>query len=294
MNELENELENEIGKRSHYSTLVLSGGSVKCVSTLGSIQYGFDNMLLQRVHTFIGTSAGAILCYLLCIGFTPIEIIMYLCGHGVFSRNHHIDIVSMMNGTGALDYSILSSHLERMTIDKIGRLVTFQDVWNLFNKRLTMTTYNLSKDRIEYLSVDTTPDMPCLTALRQTCSLPFVFEAYKYTGDYYIDGGIYENFPISHQLELDEANRLGICIDMYTIQGDPSTRNMIESMYHILTIPIRQNLQHTLQTMQPKMDVIRLDPPISMFQFQLSSHDLLELFSFGYQQAKSFFLRSED
>lgn len=277
--------------RAYYSTLVLSGGSVKCISTLGSIQYGYDNNLLQRVTTFIGTSSGAILCYLLCIGYTPIEIIMYICGHGVFSRHPHIDIVSMMNGTGALDFSILSTHLERMTIEKIGRLVTFQDVWNLFHHKLIMNTYNLSKDRIEYLSVDTTPDMPCITAIRQTCSLPLVFEAYKYTGDYYIDGGIYENFAISHRLAQDEAKRLGICIDI--VIKDPSTHNMIEYMYNLLTIPIRQNLQHVQNNLCPDIDVISLHPSVGMFQFQLSSHDMLELFSFGYQQAKSFFMKEE-
>lgn len=283
------EVKKEKEETETYRTLVLSGGSIKCIATLGSIQYGYDNLLLQRVDTFIGTSAGAILCYLLCIGYTPIEIIMYLCGHAVFSRPHHIDIVSMMNGTGALEFSLLSTHIERMTIEKIGRLVTFQDVWNLFGKKLVMNTYNLSKDRIEYLSIDTTPDMPCLTALRQTCSLPFVFEAYKYMGDYYVDGGIYENFAIAHRIDRDDGKRLGICIDI--VQVDPSTNNMMEYVYHLLTIPIRQNLQHLKQSLSTlEVDVIHIHPTIgSMFQLQLSSHDLLELFSSGYQQAKLFF-----
>jgi predicted acylesterase/phospholipase RssA len=273
----------------HYSTLVLSGGSVKCIAMLGTVQYGYDNQLFQRITTFIGTSAGGIICYLLCIGYTPIEIIMYMCSHSILKKNQYIDIVSMMNGTGALDFSLLSIHLEKMTIEKIGRLVTFKDIRDLFAKRLVVNTYNITRDCIEYLSVETTPDLPCLSALRQTCSLPFIFEPYKYMGEYYIDGGIYENFAVNYQVDKDASKRIGICIDALALQEmktDPY--NTMEYMYHLLTIPIRQNLQHVLVNI-PSIDIIRVQPSIGMFQLQLTSHELLELFSSGYQQAKTFF-----
>lgn len=281
---------------THYQTLVLSGGSTKCIAMLGSIQYGYDNNLLQKIDTFIGTSAGGIICYLLCIGYTPIEIIMYVCRQNIFKRTPPIDIVSMINGTGALEFSTIGVQLEKMTIEKVGRLLTFQDIKSIFDKRLVLNTYNLSEDKIEYLSPETTPNLPCLAGLRQTCSLPFIFEPYKYMGSFYIDGGIYENFAISFEVQNDTNRRLGICVEVEEAKRDPTNSSMMEYIFHLLAIPIRQNIQHILQKHKDtknNIDIINIKANISLLQFQLSSHELLELFSTGYQQMKAFFNPTE-
>ena len=55
-----------------YDTLVLAGASSKCIVTLGAIQYAYDNFLLKNLQTYIGTSSGAMICYLLAIGYTPV------------------------------------------------------------------------------------------------------------------------------------------------------------------------------------------------------------------------------
>ena len=61
---------------SYYSTLLLSGGSVKTFASIGALQYLYDKNLICNVETLVGTSAGAILCYLLAIGYTPGEIMV--------------------------------------------------------------------------------------------------------------------------------------------------------------------------------------------------------------------------
>ena len=65
----------------NYDTLVLAGGGTKGILTLGALQYAFDNLFLTNVKNYIGTSAGAMICFLLCIGYKPIEIIVYICTH---------------------------------------------------------------------------------------------------------------------------------------------------------------------------------------------------------------------
>lgn len=58
-----------------FDTLVISGGSVNGISALGALQYLRDNEYLNNIKTYIGTSSGAFICYLLAIGYTPVEII---------------------------------------------------------------------------------------------------------------------------------------------------------------------------------------------------------------------------
>ena len=56
---------------SGYNSLVLSGGAVRGLAIIGALQYAYDNFLLKNVKFFFGTSVGAIICYLLVIGYTP-------------------------------------------------------------------------------------------------------------------------------------------------------------------------------------------------------------------------------
>lgn len=286
----------------YYNTLVLSGGSIKTISMLGSIQYCYDNSLLDGVTTYIGTSAGSMLNYLLCIGYTPIEIIIYLCTHNIFEAVQYLDVVSMMNGGGAIGFSKFQEHLEKMTIDKIGRLVTFKDVQNLFKKDLIVTTYNYTKQIPEYLSPTSTPDMPCLVALRMTSCLPFIFEPFKYMDCQYLDGAFGDNFPILYNLDDENENsvkshRLGITVEVYDYSENPEdnvldTTKLVEYLYKIITIPLKQNVLNKLESAK-HMDIIRIKNDVNMFNYRLNSKEKMELFSVGYQIAKDFF-KAED
>ena len=120
---------------SEFDTLVLSGGSVMAISIIGALQYLKDNNLISHINHYIGTSAGAIICYLLIIGYTPIEIIIYLCtNHHLFEKLKYINVVSASRGEGATTFLHISEQIEKMTIDKTGRLNTMSDIQTLFNK----------------------------------------------------------------------------------------------------------------------------------------------------------------
>ena len=77
------ELSENIVQIADYDTLVLSGGSSKGILTLGALQYCYDNFLLNKIETYVGTSSGAIISFLLIIGYSPIEIMVYICCNGL-------------------------------------------------------------------------------------------------------------------------------------------------------------------------------------------------------------------
>lgn len=272
---------------SYYSTLVLSGGSIKSIGALGALQYCIDKNLLGHIRTYIGTSAGAIILYLMAIGYTPSEIIVYICTHDIFEDVNYLDIVSMASGCGAISFLNFLHHLEKMTIDKIGYLPTFQDIELKFHKKLIVTTYNYTKQQAEYLSVDTTPSLPCLIALRMTSCLPLVFDMFKYMDNYYIDGGIVDNFPIDY--DDDGSHRLGILIDMYD-EGERERplgdhRGVLEYIYNLLLIPLKQQLYEKLERISSQHDIIRVKSDIGFLNYGISCRDKLDLFSMGYQDA---------
>ena len=78
---------------THFDTLVLSGGSSKGILILGALQYAYDNFLLNNIDIYVGTSCGAIIGYLLAIGYTPLEIIVYICSNQLMGKIVHFYII---------------------------------------------------------------------------------------------------------------------------------------------------------------------------------------------------------
>jgi predicted acylesterase/phospholipase RssA len=262
--------------------------------TLGALQYAYDNALLNKVHNYVGTSAGAIVCFLLIIGYTPVEIIAYICTNQILEKMKHLDIVAMMRGNGAMSFSHIYEQLEKMTIEKIGFLPTFENINSRFGKHLACVTYNLTNNATEYVSVDTHPNLPCIIALKMSANLPLIFEPFKYRDMLYIDGGISNNFAIDYGDRMGKKT-LGIMIDDTIgnkINNFYSTdTSILEYIYRLIFIPIMNEISIRVAGVSPNCDVIRLNGKHKMkfFTFNISTKVKLNIFSSGYHIAKTHF-----
>jgi len=271
-----------------FDTLVLSGGSIHAMIMLGSLQYAVDNNMLHKITTYVGASAGAICVYLLAIGYTPTEIMVYLCTKQVLERMKQFNLVAMMNGEGATSFSHIHEQLELMTIEKIGRLITLKDLYDIFGKKLICTTHNMTTDKLEILSHETYPDMPCLIALRMSSNLPFIFDHFQYLGSYYVDGGISNNFPVD--VAEKHGNKI-FGLVMYDVNTNFSKNpsNMIEYIYQIMSILIKQNVKNNIEKASDKCHIVKINPDDTLFfNFNLDSHAKLEMFSNGYTQLQNY------
>jgi len=166
---------------NNYDTLVLSGGSMNGLFIIGALQHFQDNKKLEEIKFYVGTSVGSIICYLLIIGYTPIEIMICLCVEkSIFENLSKVNFINALKGDGAVSFTHIETVLEKMTIDKIGKLMTMQELQNHFSKELYCITFNLTKGKQEIISAKTFPDLDCLKALRMSSNIPLVFEKFKY------------------------------------------------------------------------------------------------------------------
>jgi predicted acylesterase/phospholipase RssA len=275
---------------SEYDTLVVSGGAINGISILGGLQYLKDNNMINSIKTYVGTSVGVIICYLLIIGYTPIEIIVYLCTNNhIFEKMKFFDLVNAARGEGATTFIHISEQLEKMTIEKIGRLLTLKDIEQNYKKKLICITYNITKNSIEYLTHETNPDLPCLIAIRMSCNLPLVFESFKYENNFYIDGGVVNNFPIDVG-EKEGEKIIAIGLEFYMMEDNPAL-NVLEYIYKLLYIPIQQSVNINIKNKRETTTVINLrsNKDIKFFNFDITSKIKLELFSKGYEDVKNFY-----
>ena len=270
---------------SEFDTIVISGGSIKGIAALGSLQYLYDNFLCEKITNYVGTSVGSIICYLLAIGYTPIEIIVYICTNHLIEKINSFNIVNMFNGTGATSYTVINEHLEKMTIDKIGRLITLGELKRQFNKNLVCATHNMTHNKTEYLDAENYSELPCLVAIRMSSNIPLLFEPFKYTGMYYLDGGLSDNFPL---VKAQELGKKVIGIVIYGQEPiDNPTDKMTEYFFGLLSIMICRLTTYQIEKKNESSIIVNLHTGVShSFEFSINASNKLDLFSYGYQTMK--------
>ena len=273
-----------------YDTLVLSGGGTKGFLHLGAVQCALDMNLIHNVKTYIGTSVGSIINYLLAIGYTPMELMVEVHLSKLFEKVPGVNLVAMINGNGAISFNILMEALEKLTLEKIGRFVTLGDLKKLYGKTLICTTYNMTTSQLEYLSPDTYPDIPCLTAIKMSSNLPLVFERFKYMDSYYIDGGIAEHFPIL-QAEQWGEHVLGInnILNPQTMKDTPDT-GIVDYLIKILQIQGNYMIKEKIKLATPKSTIVCVTTGDlrNPMDFNMKTKSMLDLFSLGYEQFRNF------
>jgi len=267
------------------NTLILSGGSVRGFALLGAIQYMQDKTWLNNIRKIIGTSIGAILGYLICIGYAPVELMVILCQNNFLDKLSHLDLLSGINGSGAASFSIIQDVLEKLTIQKIGRFITMEELLRQYGYTLVCCTYNQTAEKAEYIGPDNYPDMPCLVALRMSASLPLLFEPFMYNGSVYIDGGVIDNLPVVSLLPEDNA----IALRLLSARRDNKQATFTETMMDIIRIPVRLLEEINIEKVGHRCLVVPIRVNLSMLNFNLNQTEKFDLFSTGYNRMRDRF-----
>lgn len=270
-----------------YDTLVLSGGAINGIILLGSVSYLYEQNKLADINNYIGTSVGGIICYLLNIGYTPLEIISHINITDWLNHLQKININKALNGEGVIDFMYIQDILERLTLNKIHKYFTLKELFNKTKKQLILTTFNMSTSTTEYLSHLTNPDLPCITALRMTSNIPIIFDRFKYNKQFYIDGGITDNFPILKSMLIGK-NILGIYLNDKIV--DEPEKGIMKYIFNILNISFSQHSKY-------QIDFVKNNDNIKLYEinchylnslsFHLGVNELIDLFTDGYKQMEN-------
>ena len=196
------------------SILVISGGGINGFCILGVLKKLTELKMLENIETYCGTSVGAIICFLLLIGYTTTEIFELLVEID-FSLVFQYNIDELFND---VHLGLMS---QEPTIYIIGTLmkrkncsvkITFKELFNKYNKKIIITGVCLNDCKLHYFNNELTPDMKILDALRITMSIPILFKPVKYKNQIFVDGALGNNYPIDYFKEEDLEKIIGINI----------------------------------------------------------------------------------
>jgi predicted acylesterase/phospholipase RssA len=199
-----------------YSNLVLSGGALRAVALLGAIKYLEELNILKNIKQYVGTSAGSIISFLIIIGYSSYEIINMFSNviNNITDFNLN-DFANILDDYGLDDSLRNRSFFEECLYKKINKKeITFLEFTKKFGINLVITGSNLTNRETDYFNVDNFPEMNVIDAILISSCVPLVYKPIKYNDCLYVDGGLYDNFPLRY-FKQNRTETLGIYVSTY-------------------------------------------------------------------------------
>lgn len=259
--------------------LILSGGGIKGIAFIGALKVLHDNKLLDYITTYVGTSVGTIIILLYMIGYTPDELYDFIKCFDI-GKLKCIDPLLFFNKYGLDDGTRIEKTLKKfITCKNLSPNITFKEFYQITCKKFVTTTVNLNDMMPVYMSYETHPELPILTAIRMSISIPFLFTPVIYNNNYFVDGGCIDNFPI-HMYKDKINDVLGICL--IEIGSDKTNIKNLEDYVGMVIKCIISGI--TFNSVKDfKNNIIQIEvPQTSAINFDVSEETKIKLFELGY------------
>lgn len=197
--------------------ICLSGGGIRAVAFLGALEVLETKGMLRTVNEYIGVSAGALVAFGLCIGYTVQEM-KRLCMEFDFGLLRSFEADSAMNfleqyglDTGDNLQRFLESLLKQK---QLPATLTFEEIALQYPllPRFRCFATDLTTCEPREFSKAKTPSVTLLEALRATMSLPLYFTPIvdSLTGHHLTDGGVLHNYPMAFLKPEERYDALGL------------------------------------------------------------------------------------
>ncbi len=182
-----------------WRNLVFEGGGVKGLTYGGALEVLSQQGILDKVERVAGTSAGSITAVLVALRYTPEEIrtLLFNLDFKQFEDGGATGIFRLFRRFGWFEGDALLDTLRCIVGEKTGnRKSTFRELRAKGFLDLHMFSTDLTTGEVRDLSFDTTPDLEVALAARMSGSFPLFFAAIERDQDWFVDGGVVENYPV--------------------------------------------------------------------------------------------------
>lgn len=286
-----------------------AGGGMKNISVLGALKAFEEYNIDKQIKGLTGSSAGAILIVLFAIGYRTEDI------NGILDKTDFNSFKDSPYGYLGCLYRFvnhfglyLGDAFEKWYGDLIekktsNRNITFKQVYDTFNIEVAIMGTNVSRRRCEHFTIDDTPDMPVLKAVRISMSYPVAFvPVIMPNKDTYVDGGLSMNYDLHYFSRKYPDLKPGSSIGLKTLTSDEKPNRHIYSGNDKIT-SVLDFCGGIIETMQYQIDREYMTPEdwhntvkidvgsVSALDFDLTKVQKDALIESGYTAAKKFLER---
>ena len=212
-------------KKENIKKLVLSGGGLLGISYIGLFKYLEEHNINKQITSILGCSAGAIFGTFFAIGYTSLEL-QIIIKNTKFKDYINItgeSILNFMKLKGLESGKNLINFIKQTIKDKTNNEnITFKQILDTYKIDLKIGVTNLTLSEFEIFDSYKTPNLSIYQAINASIAIPFIFEPVIINKQIYCDGGVLDNLPVEHLMNIDnyitDNNKLqnNITTDTYT------------------------------------------------------------------------------
>lgn len=190
---------------------------MKGISHVGALEILEERGLLKNVKEYIGTSAGALIGFCICIGYTLSEL-RAICMELDLSLAQNLDPEIIMQflenfglDDGANTDKLLTVLLKAKRVDPN---ITFEEFARQFPNSPSLRVYavEIQGCKVHEFSLQKTPRAELRMAVRASSSIPIYFTpVYDISLNHvYVDGGLIAHLPFHHLTTEERNETIGI------------------------------------------------------------------------------------
>lgn len=254
-----------------FRNLVFEGGGVKGIAYIGAMQVIAQRGILDNIVRVGGTSAGAINALIFALGY-DIQSQREILNHTDFkefmddSFGYVRDFRRLWKEFGWNKGDFFLGWVGSLVQRQLGNSqATFRDLREAERPDLYVIGTNLSTGYSETFSQERFPDMPLVTAVRISMSIPLFFRAKRFgeRNDVYVDGGTMLNYPVKlfdrqRYIDMDKESEAARHVDYYNREN---ARFLLEKAGRSPYVYNSQTLGMRLDTTE-QIGLYRYDEPL--------------------------------
>lgn len=285
--------------------LVISGGANVGFTFLGILRELIKTSFftIDQIKSIYCTSVGSIISVCLCLGYEFEDIETFFLERpweNLYKLNFQSIIRAIQNG-GIFDKNIIVETLKPLFLGKDLTIeITLEEFHTHCQKDIHFFVTKYSSLELVDISHRTHPQWKVIDAVYASSCLPVLFEPFNHSGEYYIDGGVLKNYPLTQCIEngCEPETILGIYHDCeelnkYLSDSPPFSNDTKYRLFEYLVSFIMKMwtiVKHAKSFEESKVfhqirTTCNTDPQ-SMLNACLSKEERYRLFQHGIHQAK--------
>ena len=281
-------LEKTKKKDNKKNILVMSGGGIKGIGHIGALKALQDLNYLSNINIIAGTSIGALLGFMLVIGYKPDELFNFIM---IFDIQKIFSIVpaNIFKYYGLDNGDNIMLVISKLIIaKKLDPEITFIELYKKTLIKLIITSSCINDKKIYYFSHETYPNMQVLKAIRMSISIPIYFAPVTYENQIYIDGGCIDNYPIQlFNNDLDNVIGLYVSANYSYTQNINNIEDFLTNMIQCLFEGVVCNSLKGFEKQSIKININ--NSKIGEFNSEFTNEDKKTMYDIGYKCVMSYF-----
>lgn len=256
--------------------LVLSGCSTILFCHFGSIKRIRQNYDIKEI---VATSGGAVIGSLFARGFydTKIERILKSIKLNELLDKNFIPFFN--SGFGIYKGNLLLNKFKEY-LD-----ITFEEMYKRSEIKLTIIATELGNLKPIYYNYETSPNKKVYEAIRESMSIPVLFNFVNINNKIMVDGGILDNFASDFYKDNSLLN-IGIRVKS-SLDDYKQPKSFLEYILTIISM-IMFRLEEKIVEDSEFTKILYIKSKFNALSFEHSQKDIEEMFSEGFDQTHEF------